>query len=304
MPNKIDLTGKRFGHWVVLYETRVNNKIMWRCRCDCGKEKNVSGNNLRRGVSSSCGCGNISDYIGKKYGLLTILGYGKPKITNGKHIIKTWKCKCECGNVVDLIPSRIKAGKTNSCGCLKIKCISDRMRAKNHNLYDINSAEEYGIGYTNNGTKFKFDKEDYCKLKEYCWFLNNSGYLSAKIRGTNKHIMMHNLVMNGLYVDHINNDKCDNRKSNLRFGAQKYSFDSYNQMNKALQSNNKSGCAGVTWHKRDCIWEVNISVGNKQYYIGRFNNFDEAVAARRNAEEEYFGEYSYLNSQKKDKKEA
>src|ERR1043166_7168154 len=54
MPKFIDLTGKRFGRWLVL--ERVGKEFAWRCRCDCGTEKRVLANSLRDGRSTSCGC--------------------------------------------------------------------------------------------------------------------------------------------------------------------------------------------------------------------------------------------------------
>lgn len=58
MPNFIDLTGRRFGHWLVLQcdAAEVNGKIKWLCRCDCGEVKSVAGGNLRQGLTTSCGC--------------------------------------------------------------------------------------------------------------------------------------------------------------------------------------------------------------------------------------------------------
>ena len=53
----IDLTGKRFGRLVVISKAdRVNGMIRWLCKCDCGNETVVYGNNLRRGTTRSCGC--------------------------------------------------------------------------------------------------------------------------------------------------------------------------------------------------------------------------------------------------------
>lgn len=69
MGKLIDLTGKRFGHWLVLIRT-TNSKIghpRWLCRCDCGREKIVQGGNLRNGGSKSCqNCQNKGNY---KHGL-------------------------------------------------------------------------------------------------------------------------------------------------------------------------------------------------------------------------------------------
>lgn len=61
--HSIDLTNQRFGKLVALNKTGiVNNKgiIMWHCKCDCGKEIDVSGEYLRNGTTQSCGCLTIS----------------------------------------------------------------------------------------------------------------------------------------------------------------------------------------------------------------------------------------------------
>lgn len=60
----IDITGKTFGKWTVLYKTNKRNTggvIYWHCKCECGKEKDVLGTSLRSGRSLSCGLhSNIS----------------------------------------------------------------------------------------------------------------------------------------------------------------------------------------------------------------------------------------------------
>lgn len=58
-----DLTGKRFGAWLVLgiSTVRKNGHIYWRCLCSCGKENSVLGEALRNGNSTRCwSCGRIS----------------------------------------------------------------------------------------------------------------------------------------------------------------------------------------------------------------------------------------------------
>ena len=53
-----DLTGCRFGMLVALEPTskRQGECVVWRCRCDCGKEIFVSSNKLRQQRITSCGC--------------------------------------------------------------------------------------------------------------------------------------------------------------------------------------------------------------------------------------------------------
>jgi hypothetical protein len=52
-----DLTGRKFGRWTVLYRaaSRGNHRF-WRCRCECGAEKDINTAILIGGVTRSCGC--------------------------------------------------------------------------------------------------------------------------------------------------------------------------------------------------------------------------------------------------------
>src|SRR5215831_675737 len=61
MPAFKDLTGKRFGKWMVLGSTQKSSssKISWLCRCDCGAQRYVRGGNLLSGKSTACGCTGI-----------------------------------------------------------------------------------------------------------------------------------------------------------------------------------------------------------------------------------------------------
>ena len=56
---KIDLTGQKFGRWLVLSEAETKKyRRYWLCKCDCGVEKEVQQNKLRGGHTQSCGCLN------------------------------------------------------------------------------------------------------------------------------------------------------------------------------------------------------------------------------------------------------
>lgn len=53
-----DLAGMRFGRLTVLQRDRCSRwgEVIWKCRCDCGKETAVVGSSLRKGYTQSCGC--------------------------------------------------------------------------------------------------------------------------------------------------------------------------------------------------------------------------------------------------------
>lgn len=228
---------------------------------------------------------------GRRFGRLIVQYEAEPQYTSSGNKMVVWHCKCDCGNEKDIRAANLKSG-TMSCGCLAKEQAS--ARRKRINQFDLSN--QFGIGYTNKGEMFLFDIEDYDLIKSYCWRLRPDGYLDAKTPKTNKRIMMHNLIMNCRYIDHKNGIRHDNRKANLRKPQSEFGFDTYNQMNKSKQQNNKSGCAGVFWHKRDCIWEVHINVGRKQIYLGRYENYDDAVKVRKAAENQYFREWSFDNS--------
>lgn len=226
------------------------------------------------------------DLTGIKVGRLTVLrfdGYiydSKPR--------KVYLCKCECGNEVRVKGESLTCKKpTRSCGCLRKETASRNF--KKINKYDLSGC--YGIGYTtNNNTIFIFDLDDYDKIKNHTW-LEVHGYILS-MPYNQKTIMLHRLIMDtdeDMIVDHINHDKSDNRKENLRNCTI-----SQNGMNSKLRIDSKTGVTGVYKFKDRYCCEIHIN--GKKIHLGYYDDFDKAINVRKQAEEKYFGEYSYDNS--------
>ncbi len=73
MPKRLDRTGLRYGRLLVVKYVGKDNrgKLLWLCKCDCGNEKIVVGDNLSSGKSNSCGClkKEFLSKSGNQYGL-------------------------------------------------------------------------------------------------------------------------------------------------------------------------------------------------------------------------------------------
>ena len=243
--------------------------------------------------------GKFQDLTGMKFGRLTVVKRGE----NDKYGKTQWWCECDCQLLLPekerklkLIPAKaLKSGATQSCGCLQREMASKKN--KKFNQYDLTG--EYGIGYTSKGEEFYFDLEDYDKIKDYHWYISTTyGYVITGKRNSEKQtIAFHRIVMNcedpNIEIDHIHgiNSRNDNRKSNLRIATI-----SQNAMNRKLSITNTSGCTGVC--PKDNKWRAYIYVDGKAIELGLFNNKEEAIKVRKKAEEKYFGEWSYDNSQK------
>lgn len=241
------------------------------------------------------------DLTGQTFSRLTVIERAEDQYSERGTKKIMWRCRCECGNETIVGGSHLKSGHTRSCGCLMKESAAKQGRAsRQYNKYEFK--DDYVIGYTNQGCPFYFDIDDYNLVKQYCWYKYN-GYITTntpiELKNTNKYknqIRLHRLIMNcpdDMVVDHINHDPTDNRKSNLRIATPLQ-----NGFNRSTLCNSTSGVTGVSQYKDTGKWRAYIMLHNKQLYLGTYTNFEDAVAARKKAEEKIFGEYSYDNSVK------
>ena len=228
------------------------------------------------------------DMTNQIFGRLRVLEQAEDYIDkNGRHFAQ-WKCECSCepGKIVIKRGDLLKNGHTQSCGCIHKEIMTDICKTKKkYNDYDLSG--EYGIGWTSNTNKeFYFDLEDYDKIKDYCWYEHEYGYLHTNDPISKQNIKMHQLIF-GKYPDHINRNRLDNRKSNLRSATS-----TENTQNRSKFKNNTSNVTGVTFQQEDEIWIASIGVNKKRIYLGCFANKEDAIIARLRAEIKYFGDFA------------
>lgn len=242
------------------------------------------------------------DLTGLKFGKLTVIEQAEDYIRKkGRHDVR-WKCICDCGNITSVSTQNLKNGSVKSCGCWRKENTAQYSKVVQHrkNIYEFK--DNYAICFTEDKNfMWLFDIEDYDKISSYYWTSSSTkrGYAEAKDKNTRHTIQMSRLVMGVGYgdrvqVDHINHNIFDNRKQNLRICTI-----SQNNHNVGLRSTNTSGVTGVSWSKKSNKWCVHIQYDGKDHSLGFYNSFDEAVKVRKDAEQKYFGEYSYDNSMMK-----
>jgi len=135
-------------------------------------------------------------------------------------------------------------------------------------------------------------------LNQWKWYFDTHGYAARRQyiigkKGKSKKLYIHRVIMNNpknMKVDHINGDKLDCRKENLRVCSH-----SLNLANRGKTIKNTSGFKGVGFRKDRNKWRAYIKVDYKYIHLGDFSNVSEAAIAYNKASEKYFGEFGYQN---------
>lgn len=240
---------------------------------------------------------DMTGWIMSKHGVpnsrLTVIEQSEDYIDpHGIHRAQ-WLCECSCEghNRIKVLGSSLRNGNTLSCGCLRKETSSQTWKNKfcKTNIYDLSG--EYGVGWTTNtNQKFYFDLEDYEKIKNYCWIehvlTNGFHKLEAFNPKTKKTISMH-VLLGYKFYDHIDRNELNNRSCNLRPATHQE-----NSCNKSIQSNNTSGVSGVNFNNRHGKWSARIGICNTRICLGYFDNKEDAIHARLQAESKYYGEFA------------
>jgi len=143
-------------------------------------------------------------------------------------------------------------------------------------------------GKNGQGKVVMVDDEDYEYLNQFSWCCSTNGYAVRGNCSTGKYktIFMHRTIMDindkKIQVDHIDRNKLNNQRSNLRECTNQQ-----NNFNKGKRKDNTSGYTGIRCMKNNNKWRALIHINN--------DNIEDAIKVRTEAEKKHFGNFAKLN---------
>lgn len=255
MKNRL-LIGARYGHLTVLKEAPRgrHHERRYICRCDCGNVDSFNVYNIIKNTNHRCR--KCVPHSG---------GYNRPDIVgtvvNGWEILENnyeqqgaayfFTCKCmRCGNISVKSTGQLTVSKSVRCE----KCPP---------MYDFEIRDQIAVGHLPDGTEFIIDKEDTAKVESEFWHSGKGGYIIGGDKSMRLHRFIAGIDDPKIMVDHINRNRRDCRKSNLRvispFG---------NTCNHSLFQTNKTGYTGVYFSKHSGRYEVKVGYNHRRILLG------------------------------------
>ena len=222
---------------------------------------------------------------GARFGSLTLLEE-VPKAQAGKR--RSFVCQCECGNQSTVRGERLRSGHTTSCGCRAGKT-SPRGE---HKPAEVSDAAWIPLA---SNRWMLVDSEDAALFADKKLSLSGSGYavwhewVNKKMVAIGAHRLLlgiGRLKDTSMFVDHINGNRLDNRRSNLRLCT-------HLQNSRNVRAKTRCGLKGVT--QRGQKWQAGIRIDGKTKHLGTFDTLEDAARAYDVAASAAFGEFARLN---------
>lgn len=263
-----DLSEMKFGRLTAKEIVRYDPKkgAIWRCECSCGGEKEVPAAYLLNKKTQSCGC--ITKEIreqsmikGQRFGLLEAIRFDHTDEKKRTY----WLFQCECGNQKVLPVNSVKWSGVRSCGCLAEKHITEL------NRQDI--------------TNERFDRLVAIRPTDQ---RDASGSVIWECKCDCETIVYYSVNM--LRQGRVHSCGCLYNETRQDCVKARRDFKDHTSISslvaaKKTMKTNTSGYTGVYFDKRSERWNAYINFKKKRYYLGSYRDIEDAVKARKEAEE-------------------
>lgn len=210
-----------------------------------------------------------SDLVGLRFGKLMVEAPAETS-TSGR---KRWLCRCDCGAAIVAFGHNLKSGHSQSCGCTKQKDLTGQRFGR------LTVLERSDQTATRGSRTRKLWK---CQC--------DCGAITYKATDT---LTNPDMSMCKACADQYGAAKARDNAGYVG-GTQLAKI-----QEKPLESNNQTGFRGVYRNSRTSRFVVRIKFQKKLYHIGCFDNIEDAIKARLEAEEQFFGPYRELKKTQK-----
>ncbi len=236
-------------------EQRKNGYTIWRCRCDCGRERELDTRTLQRGTVRDCGCATrvppgVTDLTGQRFGKLVAVAPTDRRQYTGV----VWRCLCDCDSVAYVSSHQLLSGYVKSCGCLGHPPLKD-LAEKRFGQLTVTAYEGKRDGVHRWRCICDCGKET---------VVGQTHLQSGKTRSCG--------CLQAAVI-----------KDNMKFldGTSVKALEA----SKKLRSTNSSGYVGVYFDKKTGKWRARITFRRKDYHLGTYDRIEDAIKARQRGEE-------------------
>lgn len=272
--------GEKYGRFTVIADAPRNRfgARCFRCRCECGNEADYAVSVITGKPDRFCkkcvphaGGKPKPDLVGK-----TINGWEVIEEDTHEHGVYYFKCRClRCGNLSIKTPSQLSRSRSGRC---------DRCPP----IYSFDVRDGAATGHLPDGSEFIIDEEDIPLVQQFFWALGKDDYVAAKRQNLKLHRFIAGVSDPAIMIDHINRNRRDCRKSNLRvispFG---------NSCNHSPFQTNKTGYTGVYFSKNSGRYEVKVGYNRRRILLGSSKDDLVTLAQMYNIGASFFfGEYA------------
>lgn len=220
---------------------------------------------------------------GERFGRLTVLEEVEPRVC-GKQRQRAFSCRCDCGKETVVKLLNMRQGVTQSCGCIK------RAERPTEPPPAVDGAAWIPL---TEGKWALVDEADAPLVANRPWLFGTDGYAVSRrlVDGEWRPVKMHRLILGdalagGLHTDHINRNRLDNRRCNLRVASR-----SQNQANRETRRGNRF--KGVK--RNGPSWSASVHFKGVRHYVGRIPTEVEAARVYNRLAREVHGEFARLN---------
>lgn len=207
---------------------------------------------------------NEQDLCGRRFGKLVVLQKAE-RPQQGKRGAACWLCRCDCGNETVVLGSNLRSGHTTSCGCKKTRDLTGQHIGR---LTVVGRSDRY----MSRGKRQVRLWECRCDCGNLTYKATDT-LTSGAENSCAECAARHNAALareNAGYVDGTQLAKIQDMTPSAA---------------------NTSGCRGVSFDRSKGLWEAIIIFRRKRKRLGYFKNYEDAVAARKQAENTVFGEF-------------